>query len=206
MAHLLEGKFSMALPPPEPRIDLHTRNVTFRGYLREDKLWDIEAELVDVKAYALTTQGRGTLQPGTPIHDMAIRVTLDDTMTIRGIVTSMGITPFPECVSAEDPMQQLIGCTMGSGWRATIERNLGGIRGCTHLRELLFNMATAAYQTIVSYRELPSVLHSKQTETAITPPFHLGKCMAWDFNGAVVKRYEPAFFGWQPLRKKANPE
>ena len=49
-------------------------------------------------------------------------------------------------------MQQMIGVTMGPGWRQAIERALGGVRGCTHLRELLFNMATAAYQTIPAYR------------------------------------------------------
>ena len=121
---------------------MHMRRVTFRGYQREDGLWDIEAAIVDVKTYVLKTPDRGTLRPGTPVHDM----------TISEIVTSMASTPFPECLQAQDPMQKMVGCTMRSGWRHTIEKNLGGIRGCTHLRELLFNMATAAYQTITDYR------------------------------------------------------
>jgi hypothetical protein len=37
---------------------------------------------------------------------------------------------------------------MGPGWRQAIDRTIGGVQGCTHLRELLFNMATAAFQTI----------------------------------------------------------
>lgn len=179
-------------------MDLHTRSVKFRGYLRKDKLWDIEARLVDVKAYALKTQGRGMVPPGTSIHDMAIRVTFDDAMVIREIFATMDMTPFTECSAAEDPMQKMVGCTMGPGWRASIEKNLGGIKGCTHLRELLFNMATAAYQTIAGY---PVVVDGRHTAATTSPPFHLGKCMSWDFNGAVVERYQPAFFGWQPLKK-----
>ena len=196
----------MPLPPPQSRKHLHTRRVTFRGYQREDRLWDIEAEIVDVKTYVLKTPDRGTLRPGTPVHDMAIRVTVDDSMTIREIVTSMTSTPFPECLQARDPMQQMVGCTMGPGWRHTIEKNLGGIRGCTHLRELLFNMATAAYQTIPGYREHQSKLAGLPAPSAGQPPYHLGKCMSWDFNGPVVKRHEPEFFGWQPLKKAAKSE
>lgn len=173
--------------------------------MREDGFWDIEAEIIDVKAYELKTPDRGTLLAGSPIHDMAIRVTVDDSMTIREITTSKTSTPFPECLQAQDPMQQMIGCTMGPGWRHSVEKNLGGIRGCTHLRELLFNMATAAYQTIPGYREHQRELSGRPTVSTCLPPFHLGKCMAWDFNGPVVERHQPQFFGWQPLKTPAKP-
>ncbi|MEY3991305.1 MAG: hypothetical protein RIS04_68, partial [Pseudomonadota bacterium] len=39
----------MSLPAPAPRRLSHTRTVVFRGYDREDGLWDIEATLTDVK-------------------------------------------------------------------------------------------------------------------------------------------------------------
>ena len=35
------------------------------------------------------------------------------------------------------------------------------------------------------------------------PPYHLGKCIAWDFDGPVVQRHYPKFAGWQPLKRKA---
>ena len=34
------------------------------------------------------------------------------------------------------------------------------------------------------------------------PPYHLGKCIAWDFDGPVVQRHYPRFAGWQPLKRK----
>lgn len=192
----------MPLPAPQARSQLHTRSVVYRGYLREDGLWDIEAEMTDTKTYALDRSERGEMPPGTPIHGMAIRATVDDQMTIREISTAMDHTPFGECRGGVDPMQQMVGVTMGPGWRQAIEKALGGTRGCTHLRELLFNMATAAYQTVPVYRErLRRQAGEPEAENA-APPYHLGKCLAWDFNGAVVARHYPRFAGWQPLVRK----
>ena len=196
----------MPLPAPAPRTHLHTRAVVFRGYHREDGLWDIEAEMSDAKTYGFERHERGPMAPGEPIHGMAIRATVDDHMTIRQIASSMDHTPFGECQQGRDPMQQMVGVTMGPGWRQAIERALGGIQGCTHLRELLFNMATAAYQTIPAYRErLRREAGLPETESE-HPPYHLGKCLAWDFDGPVVQRHHPRFAGWQPLKRKSRPD
>jgi hypothetical protein len=194
----------MPLPAPQPRSHLHTRSVVFRGYHREDGLWDIEAELSDTKTYPLERSERGLMPPGTPVHGMAIRATVDDTMTIREIASSMDSTPFDECQRGKDPMQQMVGVTMGPGWRQAIERALGGVRGCTHLRELLFNMATAAYQTIPAYRHRLRRQAGLPEAESTEPPYHLGKCLAWDFDGPVVQRHYPQFAGWQPLKRMAR--
>jgi hypothetical protein len=191
----------MSLPTPAPRTHLHTRAVTYRGYLREDGLWDIEGEMSDVKTYAVGMPERGPMPPGTPIHGMAIRVTVDDTMTIREIATAMDFTPYGECRQGTDPMQQMVGACMGPGWRQAIERALGGIKGCTHLRELLFNMATAAYQTVFPYQQHQRDLAGVPASVSAEPPYHLGRCIAWDFNGPVVQRHYPQFAGWQPMRR-----
>lgn len=191
----------MPLPTPQARNHLHTRAVEYRGYRREDGLWDIEAEMSDTKTYALERSERGDMPPGSPIHGMAIRATVDDHMTIREISTAMDHTPFGECRAGVDPMQQMVGVTMGPGWRQAIEKALGGTRGCTHLRELLFNMATAAYQTVPVYRERLRRQSGEPVAENAGPPYHLGKCLAWDFNGAVVQRHYPQFAGWQPVKK-----
>jgi hypothetical protein len=194
----------MPLPAPQPRSHLHTRSVVFRGYHRDDGWWDIEAEMSDTKTYPLERSERGLMPPGTPVHGMAIRATVDDTMTIREIASSMDSTPFDECQQGKDPMQQMVGVTMGPGWRQAIERALGGVRGCTHLRELLFNMATAAYQTIPAYRHRLRRQAGLPEPESNEPPYHLGKCLAWDFDGPVVQRHYPQFAGWQPLKRAAK--
>lgn len=196
----------MPLPAPQPRTHLHTRNVVYRGYHREDGLWDIEAEMTDTKSYTLELTEKGAMPPGTPVHGLAIRTTVDDSMTIREIASSMDHTPFGECQQGKDPMQQMVGVTMGPGWRQAIERALGGIRGCTHLRELLFNMATAAYQTIPAYRERLRRQAGEPRAESDQPPYHVGRCIAWDVDGAVVQRHYPKFAGWQPLKRRPKPQ
>lgn len=195
----------MPLSTPQPRKHLHTRAVVYRGYHREDGLWDLEAEMTDTKTYALERSEHGHMPAGTPIHNMHIRATVDDGLTIRAIETAMDHTPFGECQQGNDPMQSMVGVTMGPGWRQSIERALGGTRGCTHLRELLFNMATAAYQTIPAYRERLRREAGRPSAPSDLPPYHLGKCIAWDFNGAVVARHYPRFAGWQPVLRKDKP-
>ena len=192
----------MPLPAPHPRTHLHTRAVVYRGYHREDGLWDIEAEMTDTKTYALDRAERGPMPPGTPIHGMSIRVTVDDAMVIREIASSSDHTPFNECAQGAEPMQRMVGVAMGPGWRQAIEKALGGVRGCTHLRELLFNMATAAYQTIPSYQHRLRRLAGQPEVEGDKPPYHLGKCIAWDFDGPVVLRHHPKFAGWQPLKRR----
>ena len=184
----------MPLPTPQPRTPMHTRRVEYRGFQREDGLWDIEGELHDTKPHAFEIEGEGTWAPNEAIHHMLIRVTLDDAMVIRHIAVAMDAHPHDPCPQAMVPMQRLIGETVGRGWRLTIERHLGGIQGCTHLRELLFNLATAAFQT-------------RSASFAPTadgqPPMHLGQCLAWDFNGPVVEKVYPMFFRWQRPAKTA---
>ena len=191
----------MPLPAPQARTHLHTRAVVYRGYHREDGLWDIEAEMSDAKTYPIERSERGLMPPGTPIHGMSIRITVDDTMTIREIASSQEHTPFDECQQGNPPMQAMVGVKLGPGWRVAIERALGGVRGCTHLRELLFNMATAAYQTLFPYQDHQRRQRGETSEPRTQPPYHLGRCIAWDTQGAVVARYYPQFVGWQPLKR-----
>ena len=191
----------MPLPPAVPRQHLHTRSVTYRGFLREDGLWDIEGEMTDAKTYAFEMNERGHMEPGTPVHGMSIRVTVDDQMKIHAIAASMDFTPYGECARGEDPMQRMVGVAMGPGWRQAIERELGGIKGCTHLRELLFNLATAAYQTVFPYRDRQRQQAGLAPADTQQPPYHLGRCVAWDFDGPVVARIYPQFAGHKPRER-----
>ena len=180
--------FAVPLSPPAARSHLHDRRVVFRGYRRGDGLWDIEAELHDSKTQEFVLPGEGRWAAGEPIHGMAVRLTVDDDTVVHAIEVAMDHVPHGPCPQAMAPMQRMVGSRLNRGWRKAIEQHLGGIQGCAHLRELLFNMATAGFQTMVE-----SVVPIDPEH----PPPHLGKCVTWDFNGPVVARRYPKFYRLQ---------
>jgi Protein of unknown function (DUF2889) len=175
------------LSTPKQRQALHTRKTSFYGYAREDGLWDIEAHLKDTKSHPFDAGGK-IWEPGEAIHDMWVRLTVDQELVIKAIEVAMDSHPHPECPLVIPPMDSLIGARLGKGWRKTIDQHLGGIKGCTHLRELLANIATAAFQSI------PGALFHPDEDK---PPLYLGTCKAWDFNGPVVMRLYPKFYQWK---------
>ena len=175
------------LTTPSPRSHLHNRSITFNGYAREDGLWDIEGHLRDSKSHPFIT-GSKIWDPGEAFHDMWIRLTVDKELTITAIEVAMDRHPHPECPEVMPPMNALIGAQLGKGWRKTIDTHLGGLKGCTHLRELLANMATAAFQSI------PGALFPADENQ---PPLYLGTCKSWDFDGPVVMRVYPQFYQWK---------
>lgn len=184
----------LALPPSAPRKLSHTRTVVYTGFDREDGLWDIEAELTDIKPYGFKVSTERPFPPQEPIHGLKIRVTLDSQMVVQEIATSMDVIPHAECSGAPHAMHELVGSAMGPGWRKAIHERMGGTQGCTHLRELLFNMATVAYQTLPSGKwhriETAGLPHPEVTR----PPFYLGQCHTWALDSPTVQRAYPMFY------------
>ena len=175
----------MPLPAPQARQLAHTRQVTYRGFERDDGLWDIEATLLDTKPNVFVIPGERTWQPNEPVHHMSIRLTINTQLVIQDIQVAMDDIPHGECPQAMPPMKQLIGARLGGGWRKTIDETLGKTKGCAHMRELLFNMATAAFQSVSSAFEA--------TDPQVMPP-HLDRCVAWCLESDLVGRRYPMFF------------
>ncbi len=184
----------MSLSAPVPRKTSHIRRVTYQGYEREDGLWDMEAELHDSKAHDMPSfRHQGVRLAGDPIHHMWLRVTIDRQLVVHAIEAAMDAHPLQDCPQARPALQGMVGACMARGWRQAIAQHMGGVASCTHLRELLFNMATAAFQT------LPAAFGGGDPDT---PPRHLGQCTGWDFEGNGVKEYFPQFYG----RGEANTQ
>ena len=188
----------MPLPPSAQRkpVPNHMRDVKYRGYVRDDGMWDVEAELVDQKTYDIELEGNRKVPAGKPIHHMWIRLTVDADMVVHGIEAVMDDHPLGHCPEATRSMQKMVGCCIARGWRRAIADNLGGVVGCTHLRELLFNMATPAFHTVLS---------QFRSNDSGEPPRHLGQCLGWDFNGPGVAQHYPQFAGWKPLPRQSAP-
>ena len=177
----------MPLSAPAPREAIHTRQIECQGYLRDDGLWDIEANLTDVKSYSVERNWRGAVAPGDPIHDLWVRLTVDDDLLIIAIETASDVTPYAECPNVAKNFQALVGVRIAPGWKRQIKSRVGGVKGCTHIVELMNVLATVAFQTIFSLKEKSLMADGKR------PPM-LDNCLAWSTSGPVVKAQYPAWY------------
>ena len=92
----------MPLSPAAAREKLHNRDVTCRGYRREDGLWDIEGHLVDTKTYSFANRDRGQIGAGEPVHEMWIRLTIDEDMVIHHAEAATEFGPYAICPDIVD--------------------------------------------------------------------------------------------------------
>lgn len=184
----------MLIPEPVPRKLLHSRDVGCQGFLREDGLWDIEGELRDVKTYTYEDRERGRLPAGKPMHGMKVRLTVDNDLVVRHAHAEMTDIPFRYCSGAIHSLEDLVGATVGAGWRQAVNKCMPGVAGCSHFRELLYAVATVAFQTISAYREQYMQELGAPKKKGTDAPFFLDQCRSWDTNSPVVMKFMPKFY------------
>ncbi len=185
----------MPLSEPQPgRKPLHTRTIVMDAFYREDGLWDIEGRVTDVKNYAYDSHVRGQVDAGDRVHDMFIRMTLDDHFTVRAIEVKMDVFPFSICNEVEPNFQDLVGLKVGSGWMKNVRERVGGKHGCTHVVELFGPMATVAFQSIPSYSRLRDAGKPKNPDAPKRKPFSIGGCHSWAYDSPITKKLAPEWY------------
>ena len=112
----------MPLSQPVERERLHTRSIEINGYRRSDGLYDIEAHLTDSKSFGQNSHDRGYIEPGEPIHDMWLRLTLDEQMRIAA-VEAVSDKPHTSCVQRRRPTSP--------GWSACVSGPVSSARRTT---------------------------------------------------------------------------
>ncbi len=197
----------MPLTPPQERELLHSRDIVLRGYRRTDGLYDIEAQLTDSKTYGFANHDRGYVEAGEPIHGMWLRLTVDEERLIVACEAASDHTPYTICPSAAPNFARLAGLRIKPGFLKEAAKRVGGTLGCTHLRELLQQVATTAYQTIDparAKREADAAgetnqLGSDQLDMRISvkmggAPAILNTCVAYGTDSPVVQRRWPHLY------------
>jgi len=175
----------MSLPAAAPRNLLHERSISIRAYRRADHLLDVDATVTDVRMHDMRTADRGLIPAGEPLHQMSIRLTVDDAMAIVACAAAIEAGPHAICSSASDNFGRLAGLTIGRGFLKAAQEKVGGAQGCTHLRELLQQIATVVFQAATA-KSADSISQSD--------PRVINTCHAFDSSGPVVKQRWPEFY------------
>ena len=168
---------------------MHRRQVECIGYHRDDGLWDIEGHLVDTKSYDLTDLDHGPAPAGHPLHEMWVRLTVDDELNVVDVEARTVWGPYNMCGDITPNFQVLKGLAIKAGWTQKTRELLGGTKGCTHLLELLGPMATTAFQTIYPLRA-----RREREQGNRKRPGLLDSCHAWASDSPVVAKRFPAFY------------
>ena len=173
---------------------MHTRSVECNGFLRDDGLWEVEARLVDTKPFTQAADRyREELKPGDPVHDIRLRLAVDDRMTIHEAQATMQATPYPTCIEVEPVLTRLVGENIGKGWREVVRRKFGRVEGCTHVSELLGPAVTTLFQTMSSGRDPNGRDTLENQQNSGKPPFFIGGCHSWRPDGPIVADKFPQF-------------
>lgn len=192
----------VSLPNPAPRRRLQRRTIEFEGFLRHDGYWDIEGRLLDTKGFDFFSSRIELVPAGAPIHEMLVRLTIDDERVVRKAHAVIATGPYERCDEVVSSMAALVGERIGPGWRDTVRTRLPARSFCTHLSELLVAMATAAYQT-QSMGKSPDGTNPLRAMASTTErPYFIDKCHSWKADGPLVRELFPQFSGTPSRREE----
>lgn len=182
----------MALPPASPQRALkHRRSIDVHVYARGNGLWEVDAEIRDVKTRDAKLAG-GLRLAGDPIHDMLLRLVIDERLNIVEAGSETRWMPYPGlCNDHGDAYGALVGLNLMKGFRAALKERLGGSQGCTHLTELAQVLPTAVIQAFAG-----EVIDTR--EDSEHKPFQLDRCHALRSDGEAVKLFYPRWYRGSP--------
>jgi len=192
----------MGLPEAAPREKKHQRKIDCVGYQREDGLWDIDVHMVDTRTYDCTYDEYhrgGLIRAGEPVHDMWLRFTIDLDFMIHDVQAASVQTPFDICPRAADSMPDLVGLRIGHGWLKQVRERIGHERSCTHLMDLLGQLAATAYQTLHAELEAREDARPEREK----PPI-IDTCLALSSHSEVVRNLWPRFHVPKPDRESES--
>lgn len=182
----------MASPPAHPERQLkHRRSIDVAVYACGQGRWEVEARLVDVKARDYPLAG-GVRRAGDPVHDMTLRLVIDEQMNILAAGAQTDWMPYPgHCDAYGDAYGRLVGLNLMQRFRQSVKERLGGIQGCTHLTEMAQVLPTAVVQAFAG-----EVLDTQEGGQAQTDrqPFQIDRCHALRADGEAVRTYYPRWY------------
>jgi hypothetical protein len=180
----------MALPTAASDRQLkHTRRIEVQIFARGDGLWEVDAHLDDVRSRE-TQLAVGILPAGAPIHDMLLRLVVDERFNVLEAGAHTSAMPYPgECDRYGDLYGRLVGLNLLKGFRQAVKERLGGVQGCTHITEMTQVLPTAVVQAFAG-----EVIDTRGDAADSVQPFQIDRCHALRADGNAVKTYYPRWY------------
>ena len=181
---------SMALPTASLQRTLkHRRSIDVQVFSRGNGLWEVDAHICDIKTRDAKLAG-GVRLAGQPIHDMLLRVVIDEQFNILESGAQTNWMPYTgSCDQHGDAYSQLVGLNLLKGFYSNVKARLGGVRGCTHLTELTQVLPTAVVQAFAG-----EVMDIREGAAEDVPPFQINRCHALKDDAPAVQRYYPRWY------------
>ena len=123
---------------------------------------------------------------------MWLRLTVDDSMRIHEVEAVTDYRPFGMCPAITGSFKRLEGLTIGPGFKRAVRARVGGTQGCTHLVELVYPIATTAFQTMTARRDHKDAQGRPGPDT--DRPRFLGTCHALASDSPVIEHHWPEFY------------
>ncbi len=180
----------MALPIAASARQLkHRRSIDVQVYARGNGLWEVDAHITDRRTQPVRL-ATGTLPAGVPIHDMLLRLVVDERFNIVEAGAETTAMPYPgQCNSYADLYSRMAGLNLMRGFRQAVKERLGGVQGCTHITELAQVLPTAVVQAFAG-----DVIDTRGDSDDSAKPFQIDRCHALRSDGMAVKTYYPRWF------------
>jgi len=180
----------MALPSAaSARTLTHRRSIEIEVFARGDGIWEVDARLADVRSRD-TLLASGLLPAGQPIHDMLLRLVIDERFNIVEAGSETSAMPYPgSCNDHDDAYGRMVGLNLMHHFRKDVKERLGGVLGCTHITELTQNLPTAVVQAFAGI-----VIDTRGEGKDGKKPFQIDRCHALRSDGDVVRAHYPRWY------------
>jgi hypothetical protein len=180
------------MPPPQAAAQRqlkHRRQIDVQVFSRGNGLWEVDATLQDTKTSDANLSD-GPRPAGTPIHEMLLRLVINEQFDILEAGSESRWMPYPgRCDEHGDIYGQLVGLNLMKSFRRALLEKLGGTTGCTHITELAMVLPTAVVQAFAG-----EVIDTRGTAAGASQPFQIDRCHAMRSDGEAVRLFYPRWY------------
>jgi hypothetical protein len=192
----------MTLPQAAAQRQLkHRRQIDVQVFSRGNGLWEVDAVLTDTKT-RIADMLDGPRPAGTPIHDMLLRLVVNEKLDILEAGSQTRWMPYTGiCNDHDDAYGALVGMNLLQNFRHALRQKLGGVLGCTHITELAQVVPTAVVQAFAG-----EVIDTRGTAEGAKQPFQIDRCHALRSDGDIVRLHHPRWYRAAAAAPLATPD